>query len=132
MVGVAEDARVTRQGAWHLLRDGEVLTLSRHLPARFDVSASLVLQGQGRGIGRARLAHQVRQDVWRRLRDLRGFRPVVRIARAGDSLHLTAGGALQDGVPAAALRLRIEDMLRDLLSDPAHQSRWLRHAGGAA
>jgi hypothetical protein len=131
MVGVAEDARVTRQGAWHLLRDGEVLTLSRHLPARFDVSASLVLQGQGRGIGRARLAHQVRQDVWRRLRDLRGFRPVVRIARAGDSLHLTAGGALQDGVPAAALRLQIEDMLRDLLSDPTHQSRWLRHAGGA-
>ncbi|MCD1625486.1 MAG: hypothetical protein ACU0B7_06145 [Paracoccaceae bacterium] len=132
MVGVAEDARITRQGAWHLVRDGEVLTLSRHLPARFDVSASLVLQGQGRGVGRARLAHQVRQDVWRRLRDLRGFRPVVRVVRAGDSMHLTAGGALQGGVPAAALRLRVEAMLYDLLSDPARQSRWLRHAGGAA
>lgn len=132
MVGVADNARVTRQGAWHLIRQGDILTLSRHLPARFDVSVSLAMPLQGHGIGRARLAHQVRQDVWRCLRDLRGFRPVVRVESAGDSVHLTAGGALQDGVPSAALRARLEGMLRDLLTDPARQTRWLRHAGGAA
>jgi len=132
MVEIAGHARATGRGGWHLVRDGAVVTLSRHLPARFDLSASTVLHLRGGAVGRARLAHQVRQDVWRCLRDLRGFRPVVRVERVSDSLHLTAGGALTAGVPGVALRAKAQGLLNDLLSDPGRQARWLRHAGGAA
>src|SRR5690554_2439614 len=92
MSGVAGQDKTGRRNGWHLMRDGDVLVLSRRLPARFDVSSSVALPVAGPRIGRARLALQVRQDVWRALRDLRGFWPVVRIERSEDALHLTAGG----------------------------------------
>lgn len=122
-----------RRAGWHLRREGAVLVLTRHLPARFDLSASLRLPtAPGQRIGRARLAQLVRQDVWRCLRGLRGFWPVVRIERSEDALHLTAGGALGQGQVNAALRAQAEGKLAALLADPARQRRWLRHAGGAA
>ena len=114
---------------WHLLREGSVLTLTRRVPARFDLSASTVLPLSGRVVGRARLAHQLRQDVWRCLRDLRGFWPVVRIERREDALRVTVGGAVEGARPPVALA---EARLADLLADPAKRARWLRHAGGSA
>lgn len=125
MSGAAGHVEVSRRGGWHLLRDGSVLVLSRRLPARFDLSASTVLHVAGKAVGRARLAHQLRQDVWRCLRDLRGFWPVVRVERREDALHLTVGGALEGGaVPVT----QAEEQLADLLADPAHRERWLRYA----
>lgn len=118
-----------RRNAWIVLRDGEVLTLARRLPARFDLSASTLLPHGGAGLSRARLAHQLRQDIWRRLRDLRGFRPVVRIERSADALLVTVGGTLSQ--PRAPIA-QAEAALADLLADPLHRARWMRHAGGAA
>jgi hypothetical protein len=111
------------------MREGDVLTLSRRLPVRFDIMASTVLRAAGPRISRARLAHQLRQDVWRCLRDLRGFWPAVQIVRGEGVLQVTVGGALEGArVPVAQAEARLDD----LLASPAHRARWLRHAGGAA
>jgi len=129
MSEAAEQAGAGRRDGWHLMREGAVLVLARRLPARFDLLARTVLPLAGRAVGRARLAHQLRQDVWRCLRDLRGFWPVVRIERSEDALHVTVGGAL-DGTRAPVERA--EARLAALLADPRHRARWLRHAGGVA
>lgn len=127
MSGAAQSVERTRRGAWHLRRQGDVLVLSRRVPARFDLSASALLMTGGRRIGRARMAHQLRQDIWRCLQGLRGFWPVVRIEHREDALHVTAGGGLDSALPQSA-RLRAEAMLAALLADRTHQGRWLRHA----
>lgn len=54
---------------WHITRGVGELTLSRQLPARFDVVASTTLP-EGDPL---RLAHQIRQDMWRMLKRVRGF-----------------------------------------------------------
>ncbi|MEO0937956.1 MAG: hypothetical protein AAFY38_07355 [Pseudomonadota bacterium] len=108
---------------FHILRDGEAVTLARHLPPRFDVQASTRLRG-----GRAeRLAHQVRQDMWRALRHVRGFSPVVRLEADEQGWHLTAGGRVAGRVPAG-----LPGRIADLLEDESHRVRWLRCAGGAS
>lgn len=127
MSGAAQSVESTRRGAWHLRRQGDVLVLSRRVPARFDLSASILLGMGGRRISRARMAHQVRQDMWRCLQGLRGFWPVVRIEHREDALQVTAGGGLDSALPQSA-RLRAEAALVAVLEDPVHQARWLRHA----
>ena len=47
-----------------------------------------------------RVAHGVRQDLWRALASLRGFWPVVRVAPADGLFDVTAGGFLPGPVPA--------------------------------
>jgi hypothetical protein len=123
-----------RRNGWCLMREGDVLTLSRRIPVRFDIRATADLPAAGRRISRARLAHQLRQDVWRCLRDLRGFWPAVRIERREDALRVTVGGALE-GAQTSVARAPVaqaEARLDELLASPAHRARWLRHAGGAA
>lgn len=129
MSGAAKSVGSAGRTAWHLQRDGAVLVLSRRLPARFDLSAATVLRAGDHPVSRARLAHQIRQDVWRCLQDMRGFRPVVQITRdaVAGALHVVAGGALE-AQPGSAARGRAEALLADMLADPARQSRWLRHA----
>ena len=118
-----------RRNAWLVRREGAVLTLARHWPARFDLSASTLFPRGAAGLSRARLAHQLRQDAWRLLQGLRGFSPVVRIERSEDALRVTVGGTLAH-LPAPVARA--EARLSDLLADPAHRARWMRHAGGVA
>ena len=118
-----------RRNSWCLMREGDVLTLSRRVPVRFDIMASADIPAGGRKLSRARLAHQLRQDVWRCLRDLRGFWPAVRVEHGNDMLRVTVGGALEG---ARAPVTQAEARLADLLASPAHRARWLRHAGGAA
>ena len=127
MSGVAEIAEPIRQGGWHLRREGAVLLLSRRWPARFDLAAATVLHLNGGPVGRARLAHQIRQDIWRGLQGLRGFWPVVRIERGCDVIHVRAGGGFEGRVTVAA-RSRAEAVVEAILADPAHRARWLRHA----
>ena len=129
MSGAAEQAGARRRDGWHLMRDGAVLVLARRLPARFDLSASAVWPLGGARPSRARLAHQMRQDAWRLLQGLRGFCPVVRIERSDDALRVTVGGTLAHQPAPVA---RAEALLSDLLADPAHLARWMRHAGGRA
>ncbi|MCO0634367.1 hypothetical protein M8745_00150 [Lutimaribacter sp. EGI FJ00014] len=114
-------ARRGQQDRWYVDRAGTGLTLSRHRPARFDLGVEAVLPS----MDPLRLAHQVRQDMWRALRDLRGFAPAVRVARKGDALHVLAGGAVDGPVP----RAWAEAAIRAVLDDPANRARWQRHAG---
>lgn len=101
--------------------EGETLTVARRLPARFDVSAETILP-----IGnRARLAHQIRQDMWRRLQKLRGFAPVVQVTKQPcGAVHVKAGGAL-DGHPAPA---QCNAEIATLLEAPELRARWVRFA----
>jgi len=105
-----------RRDEWHILRDAGSLTMARHLPVRFDVAARTVLPGRSR----LRMARQVRQDLWRALRSLRGFSPVVRVSATGAGLVVTAGGRVEGPLARSAVEARIDA----LLSDPVCRSRW--------
>ena len=105
---------------WHTLHDGNRVTVARRLPARFDVAATATFP-PARAV---RLAHQVRQDLWRTLRDIRGLSPVVEVTTDGPGLRVTAGGMVAGPVPRAQTEARIAA----LLSDPAARARWLAHA----
>ncbi|MCK0148850.1 hypothetical protein MWU54_02345 [Marivita sp. S6314] len=108
------------RNGWHILRDGDGLTLARHLPARFDVSAVSLFPMCHAG----RLAQQVRQDLWRALQRVRGFSPVVRVDRLADGLRVTAGGRVPPSGRSAAIVRRVEDVL----SDPRARARWVNWA----
>lgn len=124
MSGAAEHVRGKGRDGWHLLREGPVLTLTRRVPVRFDLSACTVLPTSGRVLARARLARQIRQDVWRRLQRLRGFVPAVRLEQRADGMHVTAGGALDAAAPLSWA----QTALAEVLADPASRQRWIRHA----
>ncbi|EAQ02756.1 hypothetical protein OB2597_15280 [Pseudooceanicola batsensis HTCC2597] len=112
-----------RRNSWHILRQDDALTVARHLPPRFDVAAAADLPA-ARALSLRRLAQQVRQDIWRALRNLRGFSPVVRVTDLGRVLRIEAGGRLADPRRAGGAG----DVLAAVLSDPANHGRWLRHA----
>lgn len=111
------------RSAWHIERTGSGVgactTLARHMPARFDVSAA----AQFPLLSPTRLAHQIRQDMWRALQNLRGFSPVVRIERGADALTVTAGGRVNGAVPSG-VAARIEA----LLANPELRARWIAHS----
>ncbi|MGR3759823.1 hypothetical protein ACUXV3_06760 [Roseobacteraceae bacterium NS-SX3] len=99
-------------------KEGELM-LSRRLPPRFDVAAETLLPAADP----LRLAHQIRQDIWRALQAVRGFSPVVRLVQGGQGLQVTAGGRVL-GTAAPGLAARVAGVLQD----SANQERWLRHA----
>ena len=104
---------------WHITRTDSSLTLSRRLPARFDVAAETVLPAADP----LRLAHQIRQDMWRKLQNLRGFAPVVEISAEGQGLRVRAGGQVMGRVPANAAA-----QITEVLENPGRRARWIRHA----
>lgn len=104
---------------WHITRGAGGLTLSRQMPARFDVVASTTLP-QGDPV---RLAHQIRQDMWRKLQKVRGFSPVVQLTREGDVIRVEAGGRV-----AAPVAPGLSGEIADLLACPAHRARWVAQA----
>lgn len=112
---------------WHILREGDALTLARRLPVRFDFAAQTVISG-GAGLRRGRIAHQVRQDMWRALQDLRGFAPVVRVLVRGDDLEITAGGAVSGRFP----KTQCEAAVAEVLADSVNRARWMRTSAGVA
>ncbi|MDE4061230.1 MAG: hypothetical protein P1U91_03440 [Pseudophaeobacter sp. bin_em_oilr2.035] len=105
--------------SWHILREEGALTLCRQRPPRFDVAVAADLPKADP----LRLAHQIRQDMWRALRDVRGFSPVVRVAQTAEGVRVTAGGRVL-GLVSPVLAERIEAVLEK----PANRGRWLRHA----
>ncbi|MFL4472011.1 hypothetical protein ACERZ8_19795 [Tateyamaria armeniaca] len=105
---------------WHILEEAGGVTLCRHMPPRFDVAAHTHLPAARP----ARLAHQIRQDLWRALRDVRGFSPVVRLERDGAGWTVTAGGRAM-GQVSAEVEARIEAVLNDV----AKRDRWISNAG---
>ncbi|KIC11488.1 hypothetical protein RA19_05445 [Leisingera sp. ANG-M1] len=107
------------RASWHITRTDSALTLSRRLPAQFDVAVETVLPAADP----LRLAHQIRQDMWRKLQSLRGFSPVVEITAHGQGLRVRAGGQVMGRVPFNAAGL-----IADVLEHPGNRARWLRHA----
>ncbi|THH35805.1 hypothetical protein E4Z66_12030 [Aliishimia ponticola] len=106
------------QPRWHILRDGEAVILCRHLPPRFDMTARTVLPG-GSAV---RLAHQIRQDMWRALQRVRGFSPVVRLTPISAGWQVEAGGR----VPAANEDLVAQ--VQAVLDDKQRRTRWVQFA----
>lgn len=111
---------------WRQFRTDGALTLARAAPPRFDIAAETVLPAPA-SASLGRVAHQVRQDMWRALRRLRGFSPVVEVRRTEAGLAIRAGGRAAAPRPGDAAR-RIEAVLED----PANRRRWIAHAGKAA
>lgn len=107
------------QGMWHTQKDGDVVTLARVLPARFDVSATASFPM----LARTRLAHQIRQDMWRALRNIRGYSPVVRVERCDTGLRVTAGGRVPQPISK-----HIAERVESLLSDEDLRARWIKCA----
>lgn len=105
---------------WHIMDDGARYVLARRLPARFDFAVEAVLPPMRAG----RLARQVRQDMWRALRAIKGFSPVVSVERRESDMLVRAGGQVDGPFP----RAQAEEALADLLSDAATRARWARWA----
>ena len=108
------------RGCWHEIEEDGMLTLTRRLPVCFD----LAVEGWLPEASRARVAHRVRQDMWRELQDLRGFAPAVQVWRVPGGLHVRAGGAVAGRFARAAAEARIAA----LLQDPARVARWTKGA----
>jgi len=116
---------------WTLHHSGGETTLDRSgFRGRWDVRVDRDLAidsvaGHERGRIRGRIAHQVRQDVWRALRTVRGFVPRVTVSERIDGVTVAAGGALLTG---SADRPSIEGALRRVLENTANRRRWVHHA----
>lgn len=104
---------------WHIKKSDGAVILSRHVSPRFDVQAQTVL-AKGDPL---RLAHQIRQDVWRCLQNMRGFSPVVLVEMRPNNVKITAGGRVEGRVPANAV-----DQIAEVLEHPNNRARWVRHA----
>ena len=108
--GWARDRR-----GWYVRDDGTSYRIARRLPAVWDVSATTRLPD----LGRRRLAHAVRQDLWRMLQRLRGFAPMVCVTRDAEGTVVRAGGQVAGRVPATT-----HDRIAALLRDPGTRAAW--------
>lgn len=104
---------------WNITKNEGQVTVSRQLPARFDVSATTQLAGGNT----VRLATQIRQDLWRALQNLRGFSPVVQITPVDGQLNVQAGGRVMGKVTA-----NLEAEIAAVLENPRNRARWLKCA----
>lgn len=112
-----------KRNGWYINHDADQFVLARHWPPRFDVSA----QSAFPPAEPSRLARQIRQDLWREFRHLRGFSPVVKVAATEHGVSVRAGGRLMSRAPRDT-----ESRIQNLLDSPAHRLRWLKWAGKGA
>ena len=106
---------------WHTLTEGNTVTLCRQRPPRFDFAVRTVLpHGQPK-----RLAHQIRQDLWRALQHVRGFSPVVRLEPLSAGWAVSAGGRALGHVAPDTL-----DRAAAVLDHAGNRARWMHHARG--
>ncbi len=102
-----------------MMQEEGAVTLCRHLPPRFDFCVTAWLP-----IGDpVRLAHQIRQDMWRALQSLRGFSPVVKLLASDGGWQVMAGGRAAAAVPPLVI-----DRLEALLSCASARRRWVEFA----
>lgn len=120
----APTARPTRRNGWFESTTTGAFVLARQWPPRFDLRAETCFASANR----RRLALQVRQDLWRELKDLRGFSPVVKALSYDQGIKLVAGGRLNSSVAPEGVIERISE----LLDDPEKRGRWMYWAQEAA
>lgn len=86
---------------WHRWRDEDGAWIeARHWNVRWDLAVQTTLPR----LRDTRLARAVRQELWRELRDLRGFRPAVKVALGKTGVTVTAGRAGRCGLPQSVHR----------------------------
>lgn len=111
-----ERGNMRQRDGWYVTRTPESYVLSRHWPAQFDLKASTRLPR----LNPSRLARQIRQDLWRELKGLRGFSPVIQVVTENSGMTIHAGGQLRAGPAPKDTRQKIQA----LLDDPARRARW--------
>lgn len=109
------------RGRWHVLQEGDTVTLCRQRPARFDFAVHTVLP-RGRP---TRLVHQIRQDLWRALQHVRGFSPVVRLEPVSAGWAVSAGGRTLGQIAPDTL-----ERATAVLEHAGNRARWMRYAAG--
>ncbi len=105
---------------WVQTRRDNSLTLHRPGRARLDVQVPATLAGQHR---QTRLAHAIRQDLWRALQTTRGFSPIVQLDPQENETKIIAGGQI-DGRSTPALAQAI----KAVLENPKNRHRWQQWA----
>lgn len=105
---------------WHITRETNGLTLSRHAAPRFDVAAETGFPP----LRMLPLAQMIRQDMWRLLQTVRGFAPVVQVSQTARGLRVKAGGGVVGAVP----KTHTEAQIRALLDNECNRARWQRCA----
>jgi hypothetical protein len=108
------------KNSWHIVKDDQSVTVTRRVPARFDVVSETELPLSDK----LRVAQQVRQDLWRIMQRQRGFSPVVEVRECGDVLSIRAGGQCDGQIARQTLEYRISE----LLNDANKRARWVRFA----
>ncbi|MEM6624356.1 MAG: hypothetical protein AAF674_19195 [Pseudomonadota bacterium] len=116
---------------WSLTHDaGRTHLVARGIPDRWDIWAAAVwtadlpadpLSPQVR----ARLAHQIRQDIWRAAQRVRGFVPRVTLEQTDGHLTIRAGGTITTDTPCPA---GLTDALAAILQNDKNRRRWMTHA----
>lgn len=103
---------------WIIEQSETRVLVTRRKPLRWDIRAEAVFPA----CHPLRLAHQIRQDMWRELQRIKGFCPAVEVA-LGAEFHVTAGGRVARHVHPQANR-----WIEDLLNSELHRRRWLAYA----
>ena len=103
---------------WIIEQTDDTVLVTRRKPVRWDVAATASFPK----CKALRLAHQIRQDMWRELQKIKGFCPAVEI-RLGDTFQVKAGGRVARHVHPNA-----NQWVQDLLNSDTHRRRWLAYA----
>ncbi len=110
---------------WALIEDGtETVLVPQGIAPAWDVAVDRAWPGPVTARARRRIARQVRQDVWRAARGVRGFVPVIRVA-GEDMLEIRAGGRLLAGGNAPE---RLTGAITAIVDDTKNRRRWMGHA----
>ncbi|KCV81651.1 hypothetical protein ATO10_12082 [Actibacterium atlanticum] len=106
---------------WHMQREEGALTIARQLPPRFDVEVTTRMPKGRKG----RLAHLIRQDLWRAMQRQRGFSPVVRVEEDGSHLLVRAGGRILARTFPVDY---VQNVIKGVLEHPENRARWAANA----
>lgn len=80
---------------WSLVHtDDTTLLYRRGIASDWTFEVTRTLPGTYPRYGRTKLVHQIRQDIWRTCRNVRGFLPLVQVSTNGDETVICAGGSL--------------------------------------
>ena len=103
---------------WIIEKTDDSVLVTRRKPVRWDVEATATFPK----CHALRLAHQIRQDMWRELQKIKGFCPAVEVT-LGDTFHVRAGGRVARHVHPYANK-----WVEDLLTSDMHRRRWLAYS----